>query len=66
MLFLTPDLLAALGDRWWPQLAKQEGYEMRKKIMCSYGENVMSSQMLANRCLYWNSAPSRKGCVVNG
>ena len=26
--------IAILGDRWWPQTAKQEGHEISKKFMC--------------------------------
>ena len=26
--------IAILGDRWWPQRAKQEGVETNKKFLC--------------------------------
>ena len=36
--------IAFLGDRWWPQTAKQEREKSGKNII--YGNNVMSAQML--------------------
>ena len=38
--------IAILGDRSWPQTAKQEGDEVSKKFICNISENVMSAQML--------------------
>ena len=38
--------IAVLGDRWWPQTAKQEGDKMSKKFPCNTWENVMSAQTL--------------------
>ena len=34
--------IAVLGDRWWPQTAKQEGDKIREKFLSSivYGRNV--------------------------
>ena len=61
--------IAILGDRWWPQTAKQEGDKTIKKFLRTsviYGKNVMSTQMLEMSVRSRNGAPSRKGCVVNG
>ena len=41
--------IAILGDRWWPQTAKQDGNRISKQFLCSiyiYGKIVMSAQML--------------------
>ena len=39
--------IAILGDRWWPQTAKQGGDRISKHFLCSiYGKRVMSAQML--------------------
>ena len=38
--------ITILGDRWWPQAAKQEGCTTRKKTLVLYGNNVMSAQLL--------------------
>ena len=39
--------IAILGDRWWPQMAKQEWDKINKQFLCSiYGRSVMSAQML--------------------
>ena len=26
--------ITVLGDRWWPQKAKQEGHKLSKKFLC--------------------------------
>ena len=39
--------IAILGDRWWPQTAKQDGDSIIKQFSCSiYGESVTSAQRL--------------------
>ena len=40
--------IAILGDRWWPQTAKQDGDRMSKQFLCTvmYERSVMSAQML--------------------
>ena len=58
--------LAILGDRWWPQTAKQEGDRISRQFAVMYGKNVISAQMLEVSIRSRNGAPSRKGCVVNG
>ena len=37
---------AVLGDRWWPQAAKQEDDNISKSFYVIYGNNVVSAQML--------------------
>ena len=37
--------IAILGGRWWPQVAKQEGDNNRKKSVV-YGNNGLSVQLL--------------------
>ena len=60
--------IAILGDRWWPQKAKQEGDKISKKFTCNMvwekrneRPNVGGVSIRSR-----NGAPSRKGCVVNG
>ena len=61
--------IATLGDRWWPQTAKQEGIEISKQFHVIYGKSVMSAQINVGG-VFWeysrNGAPSPKGCVFNG
>ena len=40
--------IAILGDRWWPQTAKQDWDRISKQFLCSiiYRKSVMSSQTL--------------------
>ena len=38
--------IASLGDRWWPQTAKQEGDTISKKFLCSIWKKIMSAQKL--------------------
>ena len=69
--FVTPDssekTIAILGDRWWPQAAKQEGDEISKKFLCNIWKQrnerpIVGGVSIRSR----NGAPSRKRCVVNG
>ena len=59
--------IAILGDRWWPQTAKQEGDRISKQFLCNIRKkrnerpNVGGVSVRSR-----NGAPSRKGCVVNG
>ena len=59
--------IAILGDRWWPQTAKQEGDKTSKKFLCNTRKkrnehpNVGSVSIKSR-----NGAPPRKGCVING
>ena len=60
--------IAILGDRWWPQTAKQDGDRIRKQFLCNIWKkrnerpNVGGVSIGSSR----NGAPSREGCVVNG
>ena len=38
--------MAILGDRWWPQTAKQEGDKISKQFYVICGKSIMSAQML--------------------
>ena len=50
--------IAVLGDRWWPQTAKQEEDRTSKRFLCNiYGKTVMGAQMLA-------VSPSGAGTVL--
>ena len=59
--------VAILGDRWWPQTAKQDGdrisIQFLRKIRKKRNErpNVGGVSVRSR-----NGAPSGKGCVVNG
>ena len=59
--------IAILGDRWWPQTAKQDGDRISKHFLCNTWKkrnerpNVGGVSIRSS-----NGAPSRKGCVVNG
>ena len=37
--------IAILGDRWWPQKAKQQGDKLSKNFICNIWKKVMSAQM---------------------
>ena len=43
--------IAILEDRWWPHTAKQEGDRITKKFCVTYGNTVMSAQMLKGSLL---------------
>ena len=45
-LGISEKTIAMLGDRWWPQAAKQEGGNLAKRFYVIYGSNAMSAQML--------------------
>ena len=38
--------IAMLGNRWWPQTAKQDGDRRSKPFSCNIWKIVMSAQML--------------------
>ena len=38
-------MIIILGDRWWPQKAKEEGDKTSKQFPCNTWENVVSAQM---------------------
>ena len=71
--FGTPDgsekTIAILGDRWWPQTAKQEGDKTNRTFLCKYMGKKKTNKRphvggvsIRSR----SGAPVRKGCVVNG
>ena len=59
--------IAILGDRCWPQTAKQDGDNICKRFLCNIWKernerlNVEGVSIRSR-----NGAPSRKGRVVNG
>ena len=58
--------IAILGDRWWPQTAKQDGDKICKRFLCNVWKkrnerlNVEGVSIRSR-----NGAPSRKGRSVN-
>ena len=59
--------IAILGDRWWPQTAKQERDRISKQFLCNIwqernGRPNVGGVSIRSR----NGAPCRRGCVVNG
>ena len=59
--------IAILGDRWWPQTAKQEGERISKQFLCSIWKERNERPNVGGVSIRSrNGAPSRKGCVVNG
>ena len=59
--------IAILGDRWWPQTAKQDGDRISKQFVCSIWKKRYERQNVGGvSTRSRNGAPPRKGCVVNG
>ena len=59
--------IAILGDRWWPQSAKQDGDKIGKQFLCSIWKKRNERSNVGGVTIRSrNGAPSRKGCVVNG
>ena len=56
-----------VGDRWWPQTAKQQGDNTSEpSFHVTYANHVMSAQMFGGVPIRSrNGAPTRKGCVDN-
>ena len=60
-------MIAILGDRWWPQTARQDGDKICKMFLCNIWKkrnerlNVEGASIKSR-----NGAPSHKGRVVNG
>ena len=44
----TEKTIAILGDRWWPQTAKQQGDKISKKFLCNIWEK--KTQRRAPKC----------------
>ena len=60
--------IAILGDRWWPQTAKQDGDDrINKQFLCNIWKKRNERPNVGGVSIRSrNGAPSRKGCVVNG
>ena len=59
--------IAILGDRWWPQTAKQDVGRIRKEFLCNIWKKPNERPNVGDVFIRSrNGAPSRKGCVVNG
>ena len=56
-----------LGDRWWPQTAKQDGDRISKQFICSTCKKRNERPHVGGISIRSrNGAPSRKRFVVNG
>ena len=60
--------IAILGDRWWPQAAKQVEDETSKTNLCNTWKQRKESPYVKRGVSIRskNGAPSRKGYVING
>ena len=59
--------IAILGDRCWPQTAKQDGDRMSKQFICNTWKKRNERPNVGSVFIRSKSgAPSRKGGVVNG
>ena len=59
--------IAISGERWWLQMAKQEGDKISKPFLCNiWGKRHERPNVGGISIRSRNGAPSRKGCVVNG
>ena len=59
--------IAALGDRSWPQTAKQDGDRISKPFLVSIWKKRNERPNVGGVSIRSrNDGPSRKGCVVNG
>ena len=59
--------IAILGDRWWPQTAKQGGDRISKHFLCSTWKKRSEPPNVGGVSVRsGNDALSPKGCVVNG
>ena len=58
---------AVLGDRWWPQTAKQDGDMISKQFLCSIWKKRCERPNIGGGSIRSrNGAPSRKECVIHG
>ena len=58
--------IAILGDRWWPQTAKQEGDRVSEQFLCNIWKKRTERPNAGGVSIRsGNGAPSRKGSVVN-
>ena len=62
--------IAILGDRWWPQTAKQDGDRINKQflyLVCNIWKKRNERPNAGGVSIRSrNGAPSGNGCVVNG
>ena len=59
--------ISILGDRWWPQAAKQDGDRISKPFLCNIWKKRNKRPNVGGvSARSRNGAPSRKGCMVNG
>ena len=59
--------IAIVGDRWWPQAAKQEGGKINKYFLCNVWKQRIEPPTVGGvSIMSRNGAPSRKVCVING
>ena len=59
--------IAILEDRWWPQVAKQDGDGVSKQFLCNMWKKRNERRNVGGVSVRSrNGAPSRKRCVVNG
>ena len=60
-------MIAILGDRWWPQTAKQDGDRISKHFLCNIWKTRNERPHVGGVSIRSrNGAPSRKECVVIG
>ena len=59
--------VAILGDRWWPQAAKQEGDQTSKRFLCNTWKerNERPKMLEVSLIKNGNGATSRTECAVN-
>ena len=59
--------IAILGDRWWPQAARQEGGKISQIQLCITWKKISERPTVKGVSIRSrDGTPSRKGCVVNG
>ena len=60
-------MITILGDRWWPQTAKQEGDKIIEKFLCNIVQKRIERPKVGSVSIRSrNGTVSRKGCEVNG
>ena len=63
----SEEMIAILGDRWWPQTATQDGDRISKQFLCSIWKKRNERPNVGGVSIrIRNGASSRKGCVANG
>ena len=66
-LWNSEKTISILGDRWWPQTAKQSGDTISKQCLSSIWKNRNERPNVGGVSIRSrNGAPFRMGCVVNG